>query len=103
MAISLPEIEAALDAALLRAGERPAVLCAAMRWAVEGGGKRIRPQICLAAAEAVGGAAADAFERLPLLQDAELLRSILYSGVWQRYNRAAGHSSDQEENHEGPL
>ena len=49
------------------------------------------------------GAAADAFERLPLLQDAQLLRSILYSGVWQRYNRAAGHSSDQEENHEGPL
>ena len=49
------------------------------------------------------GAAADAFERLPLLQDADLLRSILYSGVWQRYNRAAGHSSDQEENHEGPL
>jgi len=31
-----------------------------MRWAVEGGGKRIRPQICLAAAEAVGGSAADA-------------------------------------------
>ena len=49
------------------------------------------------------GAAADAFERLPLLQDADLLRSILYSGVWQRYNRAARHSSDQEENHEGPL
>ena len=60
MAISLPEIEAALDAVLPCAGERPAVLCAAMRWAVEGGGKRIRPQICLAAAEAVGGAAADA-------------------------------------------
>ena len=49
------------------------------------------------------GAAADAFERLPLLQDAELLRSILYSGVWQRYNRAVGHPSEQEENHERPL
>lgn len=60
MAISLPEIEAALDAVLPRADERPAALHAAMRWAVEGGGKRIRPQICLAAAEAVGGNAADA-------------------------------------------
>ncbi len=60
MAISLPEIEAALDAVLPRADERPAALHAAMRWAVEGGGKRIRPQICLAAAEAVGGEAADA-------------------------------------------
>ena len=34
------------------------------------------------------GAAADAFERLPLLQDLELLRNILYSGVWQRYGAA---------------
>lgn len=49
------------------------------------------------------GAAADAFERLPLLQDADLLRNILYSGVWQRYQRAVGQPSDQEEQHEGPL
>lgn len=49
------------------------------------------------------GAAADAFERLPLLQDADLLRNILYSGVWQRYNRAFRRSSDQEEEHEGPV
>lgn len=34
------------------------------------------------------GAAADAFERLPLLQDLDLLRNILYSGVWQRYEVA---------------
>ena len=34
------------------------------------------------------GACADAFERLPLIQDAELLRNILYSGVWQRYEAA---------------
>ena len=49
------------------------------------------------------GAVADAFERLPLLQDADLMRNILYTGVWQRYNRAAGRSSDQEEQHEGPV
>lgn len=29
---------------------------------------------------------AAAFERLPILQDADILRNILYSGVWVRYN-----------------
>ncbi len=32
------------------------------------------------------GDAAEIFERLPLVQDAELLRNILYSGVWSRYD-----------------
>ena len=31
---------------------------------------------------------AEAFERLPVIEDAELLRNILYSGVWQRVERA---------------
>ena len=53
-------IESALDRVLPQATERPTTLSVAMRWAVEGGGKRIRPQICLAAAEAVGGLAEDA-------------------------------------------
>ena len=53
-------IEDALDAVLPKASERPAVLGEAMRWAVEGGGKRIRPLVCLAAAEAVGGRLEDA-------------------------------------------
>jgi geranylgeranyl diphosphate synthase type II len=39
---------------------RPAVLFDAMRHAVMSGGKRVRPQICMAAAVAVGGAAEDA-------------------------------------------
>lgn len=30
-------------------------------------------------------ACANAFERLPVLQDADILRNILYSGVWTRY------------------
>ena len=34
------------------------------------------------------GACAETFEKLPLVQDAELLRNILYSGVWQRYEAA---------------
>lgn len=45
---------------LLSEQERPRILTEAMRWAVEGGGKRIRPRICLAAAVAAGGTAADA-------------------------------------------
>ena len=31
------------------------------------------------------GMAADMFERLPLVQDLHLLRSIVYNGVWQKY------------------
>lgn len=39
-------------------------------------------------------AAAQAFERLPVLENAEIIRNILYSGVWCRY--AALRSKDQE-------
>ena len=53
-------VEATLTEALALAGERPAALLEAMRYAVLGGGKRIRPLVCLAAATAVGGAAEDA-------------------------------------------
>ena len=48
-------IEKALDAVLPAADVRPVVLSQAMRWAVMGGGKRIRPQVCLMAAVAAGG------------------------------------------------
>ena len=56
----LERIEAALDAALPQEGARPEALSAAMRWAVMGGGKRLRPLVCLGAARAVGGRAEDA-------------------------------------------
>ena len=48
-------IEAALEAALPPAGCAPPALHRAMRYAVFSGGKRLRPLLCLAAAEAVGG------------------------------------------------
>ncbi len=38
--------------------------------------------------EAVLGEATEAFERLPIVQDAALLRNILYSGVWIQYRKA---------------
>ena len=32
--------------------------------------------------------ATEAFEHLPMVQDMDLMRNILYAGVWQRYNQA---------------
>jgi geranylgeranyl pyrophosphate synthase len=48
-------VEAALLEALPAEGLRPARLTEALRYSVRVGGKRIRPMLCLAAAEAVGG------------------------------------------------
>ena len=41
---------------------------------------------------------AEAFEALPLVQDAHLMRNILYSGVWQTYNYKM---NEQEKNGKG--
>ena len=54
------EIDAALDAALPRPPGCPVVVAEAMRYSVTAGGKRLRPVLCLASAEAVGGRRADA-------------------------------------------
>ena len=48
-------VDTALDACLPKAKARPATIHAAMRYAVFAGGKRLRPVLCLAAAEACGG------------------------------------------------
>ena len=42
---------------------------------------------------------ADAFERLPLERDVHVLRSVLYQGVWQRYNV----EESKVGNDEGPV
>jgi len=34
------------------------------------------------------GSASTAFERLPIVEDADILRNILYSGIWMKFNRA---------------
>ena len=57
---NLKLVEETLDEVLPRTDERPATLSEAMRYAVGTGGKRIRPQICLASAVAVGGKPEDA-------------------------------------------
>jgi len=53
-------VEETLFACLPAAATRPALLAEAMRHAVLSGGKRLRPILCLASAEAAGGTAAEA-------------------------------------------
>jgi geranylgeranyl diphosphate synthase type II len=56
-------VNCALDAFLPPAAAKPATIHRAMRYSLFAGGKRLRPVLCLAAAEACGGAWRDA---LPL-------------------------------------
>lgn len=49
-------VDAALNAWLPRGNVRPATIHQAMRYVLFAGGKRLRPVLCLAAAEACGGA-----------------------------------------------
>ena len=44
------------------------------------------------------GECTDAFERLPLVQDVELMRNILYSGVWCRYELTNQKRKDKKTN-----
>jgi len=60
LAARAAEVDAAMDVFLPKAKQRPATIHAAMRYAVFAGGKRLRPVLCLAAAEACGGALANA-------------------------------------------
>ena len=48
------------------------------------------------------GDASAAFEKLPLVQDEEILRNILYSGVWQGYNEYL-HKKDKKMNKESEV
>jgi geranylgeranyl diphosphate synthase, type II len=49
------EVEAALTASLPVPPDCPAIVADAMRYSVTAGGKRLRPILCLASAESVGG------------------------------------------------
>ena len=44
------------------------------------------------------GQAAQVFERLPMIQDGNLLRNIIYSGVWQSYNRMLYKRGEEKKN-----
>ena len=60
LAARTAEVDAAMDAFLPEAKERPATIHMAMRYAVFAGGKRLRPVLCLAAADACGGECSNA-------------------------------------------
>ena len=60
LAARAADVDAAMDAYLPKAKERPATIHAAMRYALFAGGKRLRPVLCLAAAESCGGESANA-------------------------------------------
>ena len=47
------------------------------------------------------GVCCETFERLPLLGDTDLMRNILYSGIWQRFD-AAMHKKSKREGRETP-
>ncbi|HRJ72489.1 MAG TPA: polyprenyl synthetase family protein [Terrimicrobiaceae bacterium] len=54
------EVDAALDRLLPKATVKPATIHRAMRYSLLAGGKRMRPILCLAAAEACGGKSTEA-------------------------------------------
>jgi len=56
----------------------------------------LEPEDYLPVLKMLMGECTDAFERLPLLQDLDLLRNILYSGVWTRFFQSR---SGKEEHH----
>ena len=71
----IKSIDAGLDRALRKLGlarKGPKVLGEAMRYSLLGGGKRLRPLLALAAAEAVGGQAREA---LPLALAVEMIHA----------------------------
>lgn len=72
LSLRAAEVDAAMDRFLPKATARPATIHRAMRYAVFAGGKRLRPVLCLAAAEACGGAVADA---LPAACAVELMHT----------------------------
>jgi geranylgeranyl diphosphate synthase type II len=55
LAVRQKEVDRALDQFLPKASTRPATIHKAMRYSLFAGGKRLRPILCLAAAEACGG------------------------------------------------
>ncbi len=60
LAERVKEVDAALDQLLPKAAAAPTTIHQAMRYSVFAGGKRLRPVLCLAAAEACGGDSANA-------------------------------------------
>lgn len=55
--------------------------------------ERIKDILCMMIAESTAS-----FERLPCLMDVDILRNILYDGVWSRYNKIQMKRSEDQKN-----
>ena len=60
--------------------------------------ERIKQILCMMIAESTAE-----FERLPCLMDVDILRNILYDGVWNRYNKIQMKKSEDQNNGEKPI
>jgi geranylgeranyl diphosphate synthase, type II len=58
---AVADVDAAMDSFLPASDERPGSIHEAMRYCMFAGGKRLRPVLCIAAAEACGGKREDAY------------------------------------------
>ncbi len=56
-------------------------------------------EMVLAHLESVMGACTEAFEKLPLITHRDILRNILYAGVWIGYRKAAEEREEKETQH----
>lgn len=60
--------------------------------------QKIRQILCMMIAESTAS-----FERLPCLGDIDILRNILYDGVWNRYNKIQRKKSEDQKNDEKSI
>ncbi len=60
-------------------------------------------QTCQSILELMMGDACREFEKLPLEQDVELLRNILYAGVWNKFTSHPRNKKRKDNNHERPV
>lgn len=60
--------------------------------------ERMKQILCMMIAESTAE-----FERLPCLVDVDILRNILYDGVWNRYNKIQMKKSEEQKNGEKPI
>ena len=60
---------------------------------------------CRTALMMMAADATDAFEMLPIVQDADIIRNVLYSGIWTKYMmiRKKRHLSEKEQDNAGSL
>lgn len=59
---------------------------------------RMKQILCMMISESTAG-----FERLPCLLDVDILRNILYDGVWNRYNKIQMKRNEEQNNDKKPI